>query len=168
MDQKTSPKQGNEFSKKIWLASGIVLLTVVVSLLFKTLFNLLLLVFAGVLMCVYFHGFAGILKKKLKIKSPYAIIISVALNVIMISLFFWFVGARLSSQIDQLSNTLPQTIDHAKMWLSERPLGNKILNYATNSVDSGKASATIQSFFSSTFGILSDFYIVVLLGLFFT
>lgn len=168
MEQKTTPKYGNEFSKNIWLASGIILLIVVVSLLFKTLFNLLLLVFAGVLMCVYFHGFAGILKKKLKIKSPYAIIISVTLNIIIIGLFFWFVGARLSSQIDQLSNTLPQTIEHAKSWLSERPLGNKILNYATNSVDSGKAGSTIKSFFSSTFGILSDFYIVVLLGLFFT
>ena len=157
-----------EFKKKIWIGSGIVLLVIIVSLLFKTLFNLLLLVLAGVLMCVYFHGFASVIRRKLKVGKTFSLILSLLLNVIIIGLFLWFVGARLSSQIDQLTETLPQTLENAKKWLSNQPMGSRILDYATNSLDSGKASATIKSFFSSTFGIISDFYIVLLLGLFFT
>jgi predicted PurR-regulated permease PerM len=67
-----------------------------------------------------------------------------------------------------LEYSLPETLTNAKEWLSSQPMGSKIINYATNSLDSTKASSTIQAFFSSTFGILSDLYIVILLGLFFT
>lgn len=169
MNQKTPSFDNNKtFKNKIWITTGIVLLVFVSAYLFTTLFNLLLLVLAGVLMSIYFHACANFLKRKLKMGSPYALIFSVTLNLIIVGLFFWFVGARLNSQVNELSDKLPQTLEHAKSWLSERPLGDKFLNYSTNSLNSGKASSTIKSFFSSTFGILSDVYIVVLLGMFFT
>lgn len=169
MDQKQNSKQPlEEFKNKVWIAIGIISLSIIVFLLFKTLFNLLLLVLAGVLMCVYFHGCASVIGRKLKLGKTFSLILSLLLNVIIIGLFVWFVGARLSSQIDQLSDSLPHTIENAKKWVSKQPMGPRILDYVTNSVDSGKASATIKSFFSSTFGIISDFYIVLLLGLFFT
>ena len=157
-----------KYSTKIWIASGIVTLIVVILLLFKTLFSLLLLVLAGVLMSVYFHGCSSLIYNKFKIGKTFSLVLAILLNLIIISLFLWFVGARLSSQIDQLSNTLPQTLEHAKKWINSQPMGSKVIDYATNSVDSGKASATISSFFSSTFGIISDLYIVILLGMFFT
>lgn len=157
-----------DFKNKIWIAAGIISLIVIVFLLFKTLFNLFLLVLAGVLMCVYFHGCASIIKRKLKLGKTFSLVLSILINVIIIGLFLWFVGARISSQIDELSDTLPETLDHAKSWLNNQPMGSKILDYTNNSLDSGKASASIKSFFSSTFGIISDFYIVLILGLFFT
>ena len=166
MDQNADNQ--NSFKNKVWIAVGILLLVLLVTYLFTTLLNLLLLVLAGALMAIYFHGCADVLKRKLKMGSPYALILSVGLNVVVIGLFFWFVGDRLNSQLDELSTKLPQTIDNAKSWLSEKPLGQKILDYTTNSLDSGKAGSVIKTFFSSTFGILSDLYIVILLGMFFT
>lgn len=168
MDNNSSDVSTTAFKKKVWFTVSVVALTVVLFLLFKTLFSLLLLVLAGVLMCVYFHGCADLLKNKLKIPKPYSLIIAIILNFIIIGLFFWFVGARLNSQVDSLSKSLPHTIDNAKSWLSSSAIGNKILDYGTNSLNSGKTSSAIKSFFSSTFGILSDFYIILLLGLFFT
>ena len=166
MDQNSDYQKN--FKNKVWIAAGILLLIILIAYLFATLLNLLLLVLAGALMAIYFHGFADLLKRKLKIGSPYGLILSVVFNVVVIGLFFWFVGDRLNSQLDELSTKLPQTVENAKQWLSEKPLGQKILNYATNTLDSGKTGAVIKTFFSSTFGILSDLYIVVLLGMFFT
>ena len=166
MDQNADNQ--NSFKNKVWIAVGILLLVLLVTYLFTTLLNLLLLVLAGALMSIYFHGCADVLKRKLKLGSPYALILSVVLNVVVIGLFFWFVGDRLNSQLDELSTKLPQTIDNAKSWLSEKPVGQKILDYTTKSLDSGKAGSVIKTFFSSTFGILSDLYIVILLGMFFT
>lgn len=156
------------FKNKVWIAAGILLLIILIAYLFATLLNLLLLVLAGALMAIYFHGCADLLKRKLKIGSPYGLILSVVFNVVVIGLFFWFVGDRLNSQLDELSTKLPQTVENAKQWLSEKPLGQKVLNYATNTLDSGKTANVIKTFFSSTFGILSDLYIVVLLGMFFS
>lgn len=166
MDQNSDNQKS--FKNKVWIATGILLLAILVTYLFTTLLNLFLLVLAGTLMAIYFHGCAGFLKRKLKMGSPYALILSVVINVVVIGLFFWFVGDRLNSQLDELSAKLPQTIENAKNWLSEKPLGQKIINYTTNSMNSGKGGAVIKTFFSSTFGILSDLYIVVLLGMFFT
>ncbi len=166
MDQNSDYQKS--FKNKVWIAAGILLLIILIAYLFATLLNLLLLVLAGALMAIYFHGFADVLKRKLKIGSPYGLILSVVFNVVVIGLFFWFVGDRLNSQLDELSSKLPQTVANAKQWLSEKPLGQKVLNYATNTLDSGKTGAVIKTFFSSTFGILSDLYIVILLGMFFT
>lgn len=165
MDQNADNQKS--FKNKVWIAVGILLLVLLVTYLFTTLLNLLLLVLAGALMAIYFHGCADVLKRKLKMGSPSALILSVGLNVVVIGLFFWFVGDRLNSQLDELSTKLPQTIDNAKSWLSEKPLGQKVLDYTSNSLDSGKAGSVIKTFFSSTFGILSDLYIVILLGMFF-
>ncbi|KIA83636.1 hypothetical protein OA84_09105 [Kaistella solincola] len=168
MDQNSPASKNLDFKNKVWIAAGILLLFVVIAYLFSTLLNLLLLVLAGALISIYFHAFAGLITEKLKIGSPYALIVSIVLNLIIIGAFFWFVGARLNSQVDELSQKLPQTINNAKTWLSERPLGEKILNYSTKSLNSGKATSALKSFFSSTFGILSDIYIVLLLAIFFT
>ncbi|WP_432670748.1 AI-2E family transporter [Flavobacterium sp. SM2513] len=156
------------FTKKVWITAGIITLIGIGIFVFTTLFNLLLLVFAGVLMSVYFHGCASLLNCKINMGKSASLIVSVVVNLVVLVLFFWFVGARLSSQISELSDTLPDTLANAKEWLERQPMGQKLLDYSTNSLDSSKASSTIKAFFSSTFGILSDFYIIVLLGMFLT
>ncbi len=156
------------FTNKVWITGGILSLIIVVLLLFKTLFSILLLALAGVLMAIYFHGCAGLLKKWLHLPSKLSVFVSVLLNLLLLVGFFWFVGARLQQQVAQLSETLPRTIDNAKQWLQQYPAGQKVLDYLNTSGDSGKTMTVAKQFFSSSFGILSDVYIILLVGLFFT
>ena len=156
------------YTKKVWIATGILALTVVVLLLFKTLFSLFLLVFAGILIAIFFHGFAGLLRRYLHLPHTLSIVVSVLFNLLLVIAFFWFVGNRLSAQVTELSDTLPTTIQNAKDKLSESTIGNKILNYLQQSGDSDKTRQAMRSFFSSSFGVVSDLYIVFLLGMFFT
>ncbi|MGI8950511.1 MAG: AI-2E family transporter [Chitinophagaceae bacterium] len=156
------------YTKKIWIAAGIITLIVVFLLLFKTLFSLVLLILAGVLMAIYFYGCAGILQRNLHLSSKLSIILSVLLNIILLVGFFWFVGARLQQQISELSDTLPKTIQQAKDQMNKTALGGKVLEYLNSSGNSQKTKDVVRQFFSSSFGIISDLYIVVLIGLFFT
>jgi len=156
------------FTNKIWVAGGILSLIIVVLLLLKTLFGVLLLTLAGMLMAIYFHGCAGLLNKWLHIPYKLSVFLSVLLNIILLTGFFWFVGARLQQQVAQLSETLPRTISHAKDWLNQYPAGAKALDYLSSTGDSDKTFSVAKKFFSSSFGILSDAYIILLLGLFFT
>lgn len=158
----------SEYRTKVWIAGGILSFIVVILLLFKTLFSVILLVLAAILMAVYFHGFAGLLKRGLRLPSKLALVFSVLINLILLAGFIWFVGARLESQITELSETLPKTIDHAKEWVRQYPAGEKALNYLNTSGNSGKTISAAKTFFSSSFGILSDAYIILLLGMFFT
>ena len=167
MEIENAPEE-NTFVRKVWITVGIIALTVTSLLLFKTFFGILLLVLAGVLMAIYFHGCAYWLQKGTHLPSKFAVLASVLLNFIILGLFFWFVGARLQAQVAELSDTLPSTIENAETWLKQYPAGQKVISYLSNSGDSIKTRATIKTFFSSSFGILSDTYIILLLGLFFT
>ncbi len=167
MTDTNTNQQPKTFARRIWLACGIIALVAIVLLLFKTLFSLVLLILASVLLAIYFHGFAHLLQK-IKIPAKASVPVSVVFNLLLIVAFFWFVGARLEQQIAQLSDTLPQTVQTAQQKLNESPVGSKIVGYLQSSGNSKKTMTAAKQFFSSSFGILSDLYIILLMGLFFT
>ena len=165
---KTAEPGKLSFGKKVWIAGGIFALIVILILLFKTLFNVLLLSLAGILISIYFYGCAGILQRSLHFSLKLSILLSVIVNILLLVGFFWFVGARLQHQISELSETLPQTIQSAKAQMGQSAIGNKVLSYLNSTGNSQKYMSVVKHFFSSSFGILSDLYIIFLLGLFFT
>lgn len=154
------------FAKKVWITAGILSLFVVFILLFKILLSTLLLVLAGVLLAVYFIAFARLIEK-LHIPYKISVVISVVINIGLIVGFFWFVGSQLGQQIDQLSEKLPQTVEHLKDQLNQTGVGRKAVNILQSSGDAAKTKMIAKKFFSSSFGVLSDIYIVLLLALFF-
>ncbi|QPH38610.1 AI-2E family transporter [Pedobacter endophyticus] len=160
--------QERGFKYKVWITGGILSFILITLLLFKTLFSVLLLALAGILMSIYFHGGAGRLKTWFHLPYKAALAFSVLLNIVLLTGFFWFVGARLQQQVAELSETLPKTIGNAKEWLGHYPLGAKVLDYLNASGDSEKTFSVARQFLSSSFGILSDLYIILLLGAFFT
>ncbi|HEY5461902.1 MAG TPA: AI-2E family transporter [Hanamia sp.] len=164
----TNQQDNSGYIKKIWIAAGIVSLFVVSIFLINTLFNVFLLILAGVLLAIYFHGCAGILKKYLHCPSRLSVVISLIINILLAIAFFWFVGSRLSSQVSQLSDSLPTIIKDAKVEMSQSAVGNKVLTYFNSSGGSVKTIAVARRFFSSGFGIIIDVYIILFFGLFFT
>lgn len=156
------------FSKKVWITGGIFSLIIILLLLFKMVFSVLLLSLAGILIAIYFHGCAGILRRNFHWNQKLCLLVSVFVNILILVAFFWFVGARLQQQISELSDTLPTTIQNVKDYLGNSTVGSKVLNYLNESGNSEKTGTILQNFFSSSFGILSDLYIVILLALFFT
>ncbi|MEO7523638.1 MAG: AI-2E family transporter [Ferruginibacter sp.] len=166
-DNTKYPEGGLTYTKKVWIAAGIFALSFVLLLLFKTLFSVLLLTLAAVLFAVYFHGCASFFKSKLPLSYPWSLALSIIVNIILLVAFFWFVGARLEQQISQLTNGFPQTIDNARSYLQKSSLGSRVLDYLGSTGNSKKTISIAKHFFSSGFGILSDAYIVLLLGMFF-
>lgn len=156
------------FQRKVWVTASIVVFIIVVLWLVKAIFNVLLLVLAGVLIALYFRGLAGLINRKLHIPQKGSLAIAVIGSLLLLIGFFWFAGTRIQQQVTQLSNTLPSAIENAKQQLSQSTIGQKILEKAQSANSSKKAEALIKTFFSSTFGVLGDVYVVLFLGIFFT
>lgn len=93
--------------------------------------------------------------------------ISITGSVLLLSGLFWFMGSKIGVQIAVLSDSLPHTFSHAKAQLAETPLGRKILE-GLGGGNPDKLFATAQQFFSTSFGVLGNLYIVLFLGIFFT
>lgn len=155
------------YTRKVWIAAGILTLMVLLMLLLKTIFSLLLLTLAGVLMAVYFHGFAHLIRKYLGAGNKWSLALSIIINIILLAAFFWFVGYRLQGQMASLAETLPATIDNAKSQMQQSTIGSKVLGFLESSGNNQKTRDMAGQFFSSSFGILSDVYIIILLAAFF-
>jgi len=160
-------KKELSYSNKVWQTVAIVAILVVGILIVRVAFNVLLMALAGALIAVYFHGLGDLIQRKTKLSRKLAMIISVAGTFIIIGLLLWFIGAKIQSQVTQLNNNLPHNIQTAKAKLSQSPVGQKILDF-TSGDNSEKLAATAQTFFSTSFGVLGDMYIILFLGIFFT
>jgi predicted PurR-regulated permease PerM len=156
------------FSKKVWITGGIFALMIVLLLLIKATFSVLILVFAGVLIAVYFRGLSSLICRKTHWKEGICLTIAIIGSIILLAGFFWLVGAKVQSQFTQLSETLPTTIDNAKAKLNETSIGQKVVQKVSSPETAKQAQQIAGKFFSSTFGVFGDVYVVLFLGIFFT
>lgn len=152
----------------IWKGGAILALIAVLIIFFKTTFNVLLLLLAGSLIALYFRGLSGLIQRKLHIPEKGSLAISIIGSLLLLVLFFWFAGSRIQQQTQQLSQTLPATIDNFKQQLNKSTIGQQIVQRVSSSDNMQKTSSIFKTFFSSTFGVLGDIYIVLFLGIFFT
>ncbi len=166
--QNDENKTSLTFQQKVWIACGIAALFVILIWFFIVTFNVFLLILAGALIALFFHGFAQLIERKLHLRKSISLLISVVSTFLLFILVFWFMGAKVQQQITDLAKTLPATIANAKKQLSTTPFGQKLLDKTSSDDIYNKGYAYITKFFNSTFGVFTDIYIVLFLGLFFT
>jgi len=152
------------FQKKVLLVAIVVILLWII----KATFNVLLLILAGALIALYFRGLSGLIHRKLHLSEKWSLPIAIIGSLILLILFFWLAGSKISQQVQQLSKTFPTTIEKAKQHLSQSTIGQQVLQKVESGGSMQKATSTIKSFFRSTFGVLGDVYVILFLGLFFT
>ncbi len=156
------------YQKKVWIKGGIFALIVILILLFKATFNVFLLILAGSLIAIFFRGLSDLLCSKTKWKEGICLAVTVIGTLIILIGLFWLIGAKVQSQIVQLSDTLPKTIENAKAQLSNNPIGQKIIEKASSPQAIKKAQGLASTFLKSTFGVFGDIYVVLFIGIFFT
>jgi predicted PurR-regulated permease PerM len=168
-NKETEPntKQELTYIQKVWQTVAIVALLVVMILIARVAFNVLLMVLAGSLIAVYFHGMGDLVQKNTRLSRGWSMLISVLGSFIILGLLLWFMGTKIQTQVAILSETLPTTINNVKVRLSETPTGVKILQHLSGP-NSEKLMNTAQAFFHTSFGVLGNLYIIILLGIFFT
>ncbi len=129
---------------------------------------MLLLVLAGALIAVFFRGLSDLICRKTHWKNGICVAISVIGTLLLLAALFWLMGTKIQSQVTQLSETLPTTIENAKAQISKNPIGQKIIEKATSPESMKKARGVAKTFFKSTFGVLGDMYVVLFIGIYFT
>lgn len=155
------------YLQKVWQTVAIVALLVIAILVARVAFNVLLMILAGSLIAVYFHGLGDLIERKTKLSRRISMIISVCGSFIILGTLLWFMGTKLQDQIAVLSDSLPNTITSARVKMDETQTGRKVLTYLSGD-NSEKLFSTAQQFFSTSFGVLGNLYVIILLSIFFT
>jgi len=99
-------KRELSYTLKVWQATAIVCLSLIIILFVGVAFNILLMTFTGVLIAVYFHGLADFIVQKTKISRKFSLFISIAGTITLLSVMMWVIGSTVQQQAAQLSHTL--------------------------------------------------------------
>jgi predicted PurR-regulated permease PerM len=169
MEKETdhSNKKDPPYAVKVWQTTAIVCLAIIAILILRVAFNILLMGLAGVLIAVYFHGLADLIIGKTKMNRKFALAISIGGTIVLLGFMSWFIGSKIQRQVAELSNSLPGTMKLVRAKIAKTPVGEKIIEY-TSGNNSQKLVDTATTFFSTSFGIIGDLYIILFLGIFFT
>ena len=160
-------KKEQTYIEKVWQTVAIVALLVGSILILRVAFNVLLMVLAGTLIATYFHGLGDMIERNTRLNRRFSMIIAVLGSFVLLAVLLWFMGAKIQTQISELSNSLPGTVSNVKAKLSETTMGQKVLDYFSDD-NSKQLYATARQFFSTSFGALGNIYIILFLGIFFT
>lgn len=170
MTEKESHSEKDEislFTRKVWITMGIITIIVLLIFILKAAFNVLLMVFAGSLMAIYFHGLANLLERKIRLSHRWCVLIGVLVTLLLVGFLFSFLGAKISTQVSELSKDIPAILQDLRQRLSGSEVGRKVLYYFSDG-NSSKMVSSFQDVFRTSFGIVGDVYIILFIGIFFT
>ena len=158
----------NQLVKNTWTVVGIIALTAIILFILKATFNVLLLMFAGTLIAVYFRGLADLINRKLNASSGFSLALSFIFTILLLAGFLWFTGNSIQQQFTELRETLPSALETFKQKVYSYSLGRQAIEKITSEETKNELYDVAQTFFRSSFGFVGDIYIVLILGLFFT
>lgn len=159
---------GYSYPERVWIQAGIYALIVVVLLLVEATFNVLLLILAGCLIAIFFRALADLVRRTTKLNRGLSLTIAILSTLLIIIGLLWLIGAKVQYQLQELTDTLPQMVDHAKKRLSESAVGHQIVEGVSAPGSAEKVRVIAGTFFRSSFGVLGDIYVVLFIGIFLT
>ncbi|MCC5883277.1 MAG: AI-2E family transporter [Halomonas sp.] len=156
----------SRFTRRVLIILGLASLVVIMLFFASQLIDVLLLVFASVLVAVAIDGAVRLCQRYLPLGRQWALALAMTLISLILLVLGALIGPRLGEQLPQLIAELPEAFMQllsnfrelpgieAAMAEVEEPavlLGEPVIDYFTN-------------FFSTTFGAIASFFLILLIG----
>ena len=126
--------------------------------------QLLLVLFACVLVAVMVSRLAGTLRKWLRLPYPIAFVLAILLPLAFIIGAFVLFGVQMAGQFDLLVQSLPTAVADLKRWLETQELGQRLLAELPSMVPSGSRVAEFVQGLVSDVGTVLSIVAVILVG----
>jgi predicted PurR-regulated permease PerM len=136
--------------------------------------DLLLLVFAGVLLAVLLRGLSDELSRYTPLSGGWSLVMVVLVLLVLLGVGIWLLAPQVATQVDQLIEQLPRSIRQIKALIGQYEWGRHIIANAPNAQEMifgqidefGNVLGKVAGLFSITFGVLAGFLLFLFIGLF--
>lgn len=153
--------------KKTAIIMSVILLFVLFAFLFVTAFNILLLLFGGILFSIFFHALSNKIRRWTHWPQWLTLILSFLLVIGFGSAVSYFVGNTVIQQYEEFEETIPKTIDNFKTYIKDTQWGEQLIESTPNPDENGdQIMNQMGKIFKSTFGFFGDLYALIFLGIF--
>ncbi|HEX5885900.1 MAG TPA: AI-2E family transporter [Pyrinomonadaceae bacterium] len=169
----TPPKHSESlaFARRVLIATLVVVSVMLVLLLIWYAADLLMLVFAAVLISILLRSLTDFLTSRTQISHGLALaIVSLAL-VVSIAVTAWLVTGRIGAQLNQLRVLLPQAFQNVATYLSQYEWGRNAISSLPDwnqwlASRGGTIISRLGGFASTTLGAIINTLVVFIIGLY--
>lgn len=166
------PLSDGAFARRAFIAAGAALAGAIAFLLLARVTVPLVLIFAGLLLSVFFRALADPIRRRTGVSSVAAVLLVVGLLGSLVAIFVWLAGPALAEQVDELQRSLPRALGQVREWLAGYGWGRRLLGQADPEQLAGdgqmlqEATGFASRTLGAVIGALGGIFIVFFLGIF--
>ena len=169
-DQNRSGSTSGAFARRALIAGAVLTLVILILVFFWYAGNVLLLVFAAILVGVFLHGLSDWVRKHTPLSYSWSLAAVVPALLVLFGLSAWLFAASLIEQADQLTGQLPRAVQQLRQRLEQNAWGRQALAQLprTNQAGSGSGSlmSAVSGFFTASLSGLVNVVVVLIVGLY--
>ncbi|MBA2736517.1 MAG: AI-2E family transporter, partial [Pyrinomonadaceae bacterium] len=160
------------FARRVLINISLVMLVLLLIVLLIYVFEVILLLFGAILLAIFLHGLANIVRRYSRLSEGYSVLLVSALLVAVLALGIWLLAPSVSDQIKNLRGELPQSAQKVSQYLSNYGWGRAILEQLPSNaemiemVNNSSFLSRVGNFFSSTVTILTNVALMLLLSIY--
>ena len=161
------------YVERVLIVIGLVILTILLLTLVYYVFDVILLIFAAILLAIFIRGLAHLLGKVLKVSEGWRVLAVSLVFVLVIVAAVALLSPSVAEQIGHLREQLPRSARQAAEYISQFAWGKAIIEQlpsaddVINAVSSLSFISGVGGVFTSTIGAIGNFFITILLALYF-
>ncbi|MEP7214465.1 MAG: AI-2E family transporter, partial [Acidobacteriota bacterium] len=166
-------RNDKNFAGRVLVTVGIVFLALLILLLVYYTFNVILLVFAAILLAIFLHGLASVLGRVVNLGEGLRVIIVAALLIAVLAVAVTLLAPSVAEQMQHLRVELPRSAQAAGEYISRFGWGRSIIEQLPSiddimqNVNASTLLTVGGGLFTSTLGALGNFFITILLAIYF-
>ena len=169
---KFNERPDQTFAGRVLITIGLVVFTMVLLLLLYFTFDVILLIFAAVLLAIFLRGLAELLGRIVHLSEGWLVMIVSVLLIAILAGAIALLAPSVADQVQHLRVELPKSAQQASSYISQFGFGRTLISYlpSIDEITKGISAVTLLSgvggFFSSTIGAVGNFFIVILLAIY--
>lgn len=163
------------YIQKVLIAVGIVLFTYLLYQLFFSVFDIILLIFASVLIAVFLRGLADLVNRYTKLSETMSVLLVSVLLLAVLGGTIALLTPSVAEQARHLRDQLPDSFQKVKDYISQYNSGKTLIEQLPTSdqlkdklqnIEFSSIFSRVGGYFSSTVGALGNFFITILLAIY--
>lgn len=158
------------FPRRVLTTVAIAMAVIVVLLFFWRIAEVLLLIFAGLLLAVFLRGLANLLSRYTPLSSGWALMTVVLGLLLLVGGSSWLLAPGIAEQVRELQQSLPASVAEVQEFIGQYGWAQTVVDQAPAPSDlipgPGDMFSQMTGIFSSTLSVLVDVFIVLIVGLY--
>lgn len=165
-------KTNKEFIKRVLITVGIVAATILLLAMFYYAVDVILLLFAAVLIAIFLRGLGNWTSRYTKLSEGWSVALVSILLIGVLALSVTLLAPSVAEQVDHLREELPKSAQNVSEYISQFGWGRAVIEQFPSTeeiLDNLSAMSLLSNvggFFSTTAGAIANFFIVILLAIY--